>query len=55
MFRENRQKLCGNYDFLQNFHTMKLDEITVFYAVYNLPIILWITINSKLNVKNKEI
>ena len=26
-------KLCGNCAFPQNFHTMKLGEITVFYAV----------------------
>ena len=26
-------KLCGNCAFLQNFHTRKLGEITVFYAV----------------------
>ena len=29
----NRPKLCGNCAFPQNFHTMKLGEITVFYAV----------------------
>ena len=28
-----RPKLYGNCAFPQNFHTMKLDEITVFYAV----------------------
>ena len=28
-----RPKLCGNCTFPQNFHTMKLGEITVFYAV----------------------
>ena len=28
-----RPKLCGNCAFPQNFHTMKLGEITVFYAV----------------------
>ena len=27
-------KLCGNCGFPQNFHIGKLDEITVFYAVY---------------------
>ena len=29
-----RSKLCGNCAFSQNFHTMKLGEITVFFAVY---------------------
>ena len=29
----NRLKLCGNCVFLQKFHTRKLGEITVFYAV----------------------
>ena len=29
-----RPKLCGNCDFRQNFHTMKLGKITVFYTVY---------------------
>ena len=29
-----RQKLCGNCAFPQNFHTTKLGEITVFYAVF---------------------
>ena len=28
-----RPKLCGNCSFLQNYHTKKLGEITVFYAV----------------------
>ena len=28
------KKLCGNCGFPQNFHIGKLDEITVFYAVY---------------------
>ena len=32
-FRAIRPKLCGNCVFPQNFHTMKLGEITVFYAV----------------------
>ena len=27
------QKLCGNCAFLQNFHTRKLGEIAVFFAV----------------------
>ena len=27
-------KPCGNCAFLQNFHIMKLGEITVFYAVF---------------------
>ena len=31
-FRAIRPKLCGNRAFPQNFHTRKLDEITVFYA-----------------------
>ena len=29
----NRPKLCGNCAFPQNFHTRKLGEITVFFAV----------------------
>ena len=29
----NRPKLCGICAFLQNFHTMKFGEITIFYAV----------------------
>ena len=29
----NRPKLCGNCSFPQNFHTTKLGEITVFFAV----------------------
>ena len=32
----NRPKLCGNYAFPQNFHTQKLGQITVFYAVLDL-------------------
>ena len=28
-----RPKLCGNRAFSQNFHTMKLGEITIFFAV----------------------
>ena len=32
-FVANRPKLCGNYAFPQNFHTRKLVEITVFFAV----------------------
>ena len=32
-FRAIFQKLCGNCAFLQNFHTMKLGEITVFFTV----------------------
>ena len=32
-FCANRPKVCGNCAFPQNFHTMKLSEITVFYAV----------------------
>ena len=32
-FREIRLKFCGNYAYPQNFHTGKLSEITVFYAV----------------------
>ena len=31
-----RLKLCGNCAFLQNSHTRKLGEITVFYAAINL-------------------
>ena len=30
----HRPKLCGNCAFPQNFHTRKLGEITVFYAVF---------------------
>ena len=33
-FRAIRSKLCGNCAFPQNFHTRKLGEIMVFYAVY---------------------
>ena len=29
-------KICGNFVFLQNFYTRKLDEITICYAVYNI-------------------
>ena len=32
-FQVIRSKLCGNCAFPQNFHTRKLDEITVFHAV----------------------
>ena len=32
-FQAIRPKFCGTCDFPQNFHTRKLDEITVFYAV----------------------
>ena len=35
-----RPKLCGNCVFPQNFHTKKLGEITVFYAVYFCEILL---------------
>ena len=31
--RANRSKLCGNSVFSQNFHTRKLGESTLFYAV----------------------
>ena len=31
----NRPKLCGNCVFPQNFHTMRLSEITLFFAVRN--------------------
>ena len=30
----NRPKLCGSCAFPQNFHTRKLDENTVFFAVF---------------------
>ena len=30
---ESPETICGNGAFPQNFHTMKLGEITVFYAV----------------------
>ena len=30
----NRSKLYGNCTFLQNFHTRKLGEITIFFAVF---------------------
>ena len=33
-FRVNCQKLCVNCAFSQNFHTRKLGEITVFFAVF---------------------
>ena len=39
-FQANRPKLYGNCAFPQNFHTKKLDEITVFYAV--IVCIFWI-------------
>ena len=32
-FRAIRPNLCGNCAFLQNFHTRKLGEILVFYAM----------------------
>ena len=32
-FRANQPKLCGNYSFPQNFHTRKVGETTVIYAV----------------------
>ena len=35
-FLVNRPKLCGNCAFPQNFHTRKLGEITLFYAVVML-------------------
>ena len=31
--QNHRPKLCGNCAFPKNFHTRKLGEITVFYAV----------------------
>ena len=34
LFRANRLKLCGNCAFPKNFHTRKLGEITIFYAVW---------------------
>ena len=43
-FRANRSKpkLCGNYVFPENFHTKKLGELTVFYAVtVNLIMSSW--------------
>ena len=36
-FRAIHPKLCGNCTFPQNFHTRKLGEITVFYAVLITP------------------
>ena len=33
IIKANRPKLCGNCAFPQKFHTKKLGEITVFYAV----------------------
>ena len=38
-FRANHSKLCGNYVFPQNFHTRKLGEITVFFAVLYVKVI----------------
>ena len=35
-FRVDRLKICGNCAFPQNFHTRKLGEISVFYAVQKL-------------------
>ena len=32
-FRANRSKLCGNCAFPQNFHTRKLGEMSVIYAI----------------------
>ena len=34
-FRGIRTKLCGNCAFPRNFHTRKLGEITIFFAVYS--------------------
>ena len=47
-FQANRPKLCGDCAFKQNFHTRKLDEITLFFAVTdrlnrNLHVILKFT------------
>ena len=47
-FRANRPKLCENCAFLQNFHTRKLGEISVSYAVYVLS--NWTTIISSNDV-----
>ena len=33
VFHYFHSKLCGNFAFPENFHTRKLGEITVFYAV----------------------
>ena len=38
-FRAIHLKLCGRYAFPQNFYTRKLDEITVFCAVFTTPIV----------------
>ena len=35
-FHKIRPKQCRNCAFPQNFHTNKLDETTVFYAVYEM-------------------
>ena len=36
-FRPNGPKLYENCAFQQNFHTRKLDEISVFYAMILMP------------------
>ena len=38
LFRAIRPKLCRNFAFRQNFHSRKLGEITIFYAVNNLEL-----------------
>ena len=35
-FHSERPKICGNWVFPENFHTRKLGEITVFYAVLHI-------------------
>ena len=36
-FPVNRAKLCGNYAFPQDFHTMKLNEVCAVYKTSETP------------------
>ena len=45
-FRVIHPKLHGNFAFPQNFYTRKLDEVTVFYAVYGKYIMIPETIRT---------
>ena len=44
-FRAIRPKLCGNCAYPQNFHTKKLGEIAVFYAL-----VFTVLVNRKVNI-----
>ena len=50
-FRAIRPKLCGNYVFPQNFHTMKLGGITAFYAALVLSITLTLSVATQQSFK----